>query len=838
MSSCCACSESPCPADPTAGEWFRLAVAGLVAGQSMIFGLAVNLSPPSGPARLILHGVLAVSAVLVFLLAGLPVWREAVAALRRGRIVIEQLFLVGMAGAFGASIHSTITGYGHIYYEVVAILVAIYTFGRLIGERRRRAALDAARALGEEFDVCERMLPDGLTETIRAREIVAGDRLVVRAGAAIPGDGEILEGVGFVRETSLTGEPFPVVKRPGDSVLAGSFSVDGLFTVRSSVTGQTRRLDALLATVRAAQDRPSQLQREADRLVAWFLPSVLVVSAATFAFWTWREGWTAGLFHALSVILVACPCSMGLATPVGIWSALAALATRGVIPRDGNLVERLAKTDTVVFDKTGTLGEEELERVDFVQAEGMDRQALLLAVAALEASSNHPVAGTFRQAGVSAVPVEAIPGAGIGGMVDGAMIRVGNEELVPGEEWPAARELASRLKGTSSHLVYVVKDGRVAGVALLREKLRDAAMASIRELESLGIRCEVMTGDRAEAAARHGLPNVHAGLAPEEKAGLVDALKQGGRRVLFVGDGVNDAPAMAVADAAFSIGSGSALARETSSAEILDLAAIPFAIDRCRRAVHAIRSNLLFAAAYNVVGILLAAAGILHPVAAALLMLASSFTVTWRALRQTGGAVRKPLPFHPGKIAACLALALQGPAIVYLGGFHGGTALGFVLLFLVTAAVAVFWFARRPMEPFGAMAFEMFSFGGLAMLAGWWADAGFAAVVRDGVCLCGCATSNMGLGLFAKVSWMDASMVAASVPAVFLEKPARGRVWCWLAGLAGMLAGMETASWVMSFVPVNRPQAVFFATYGAMIFGMCLGMLAACGLWRKWRKEK
>jgi len=335
------------------------------------------------------------------------------------------------------------------------------------------------------------------------------------------------------------------------------------------------------------------------------------------------------------VVVVACPCSMGLATPVGIWSALAALAKRGVIPRDSNLVERLARTDAVVFDKTGTLGEEELERVDFVHAAGEDRQELLCGVASLEASSNHPVARAFRIAGAGPVPTTAMPGAGIEGTVDGSLIRVGNFDVVPTGQQTAARELAARLKGTSSHLVYVVRNSRIAGVALLREKLRDSAHDAIREIEALGLRCEVMTGDRAEAAAIHGLPNVHAGLTPDGKAALVASLKAQGRRVLFVGDGVNDAPAMAESDVAFSIGTGSALARETASAEITDLQAIPFAIARCRHAVRAIRGNLLFSAAYNVIGLLLAATGLLHPVAASLLMLTSSFIVTWRALRET-----------------------------------------------------------------------------------------------------------------------------------------------------------------------------------------------------------
>ncbi len=820
----------------------RLAIAGLVAGQSMIFGLAASISPPTGTARLVIHGALAVSAVAVFLLAGLPVWREAVAAARRGRIVIEQLFLAGMLAAFGASVHCTLTGYGHVYYEVVAILVAIYTFGKLLGEKRRRAALDAARTLGAEFDIAELLACDGTTRRVRAASIEVGDRILVRENAAIPNDGVIEEGTAFVRETALTGEPFPVVKRPGDFVMAGSYSVDGLLSIRATVAGTARRLDALLESVKAAQERPSDLQREADRLVAWFLPAVLTIAVATFVFWTWRESWIVGLFNSLAVILVACPCSMGLATPVGVWSALAALAGRGIFAKDSNLVEQLAGVDTVVFDKTGTLGEEELERVDFVEAPGQNRTTLLADIASLEASSNHPVARAFRASGAASVTTTLLPGAGIEGAVNGCQLRVGNIDVVPLGERANAEKLAATLRGSGggSHTVFVVADGRVVASALLRERLRDSARAAISELEQMGIRCEVMTGDRAQAAAAHGLPNVQAGLSPDDKARAIRALRADGRRALFVGDGVNDAPAMSEAHAAFAIGSGSELARETATADLNsgDLSAVPFAISRSRQALRAIRGNLRFAAAYNAIGIALAVTGILHPVAAALLMLASSFTVTWRALSPSEAPLKKARAGIPWRVVLpATALALQGPAIVYLGGFHGFTAAGFVLLFLITGVACGVWLARRAFSPFAEMALGMFSIGGLAMLGGWWADAGFAAVVRDGACLCGCVKSNMGLGLFAKINWMDVSMLAASVPGMMIERNPRNRWTCWLAGVVGMLVGMEAAAWLMTLIPMTMPHVNFFGTYGAMMFGMCLGMILACGTWQNWRAK-
>ncbi len=866
MPTCCHCEELPHARDAADGtgtrtwDWMRVAFAGLVAAQSMIFGLAVNLSPPAGRARLVLHLALALSALIVFALVGWPLLRAAATAALKGWIVFEQLFMLGILGAFGASIHSTLTGEGHVYYEVVAILLTIYTFGRIIGERRRSAALDAARALGREFETCEKLLADGSVVTTPVAAIRPGDVVLAPAGGGIPIDGVVVDGVAFVDESSLTGEPFPVVRRAGDSVHAGCHAVDQALKIQATSAGTDRRLDDVLSRVRLAQAGASHIQREADRLVAWFLPVVMLASLATFAAWTAHEGWVAGLFNALAVILVACPCSMGLATPIGIWSALADLARRGVVANTSDLVEQLAKVDAVVFDKTGTLGEETVEIIDFVSAPGIDRESLITEVAAVESTSGHPIARAFR----SSVPmafareISVIPGGGIQGWVEddlgGAHLAVGNTSIVPAAGRAAAESLKRSLRGAdaASHEVYILRDGKVAGIALLRERLRASARAVISELESAGITCAVLTGDRAEAAAVHGLPNVHAGLSPADKVERMRAIA-GNRRALYVGDGVNDAPAMAWAAASLSIATGSPLARQTAMGEVLggDLASIPYAIARSRAAIRAIRHNVYFAAAYNVIGIGLAAAGILHPVAAALLMLASSFTVTWRALRALRGeptlARPRTLPRPPardlaGSGALCAGIAVQGPVIAHLGAFQGMTAAGFVALFAAAAAVAFFWLRRRRFERQAEMALGMFSLGGVAMLAGWWADAGFGAVVRDGVCLCGCANSAMGLGIFAKANWMSAGMVVASLPALALESRETrrwsARLGCWLVGLGGMLVGMQGAAWLMAQLPTTNPQVHFFATYGAMAFGMVLGMTAACGAWNRMNSRR
>lgn len=635
-------------------DWIRLGVGAVVAGQSMVFGLAVNLSPPDGPTRLILHAVLAAAAVIVFLLVGGPVVAEAARGAFARRVNVEQFFLLGMAGAFGASVHSTLTGQGGIYYEVVAVLLAIYTLGTLVGAKRREAALASAEAYRRGFATAVVRTCCGHEREVPVGDVGAGDTVVVRPGAGVPVDGVVSRGVGYVREAAVTGEAFPVVKRPGDTVTSGSHAVDATLEIEATAGGGSRALDRLVAAVREAQSRPSRIQQEADRLVGWFLPVVLVVAGLTFAGWTWHSGWVTGLFHALAVLLVACPCAMGLATPIGIWSALGAMAGRGLVCQSGEMVERLARCDTVVFDKTGTLGDEDLGVTDCVTAPDVDRAALEAAVAAVEQESDHPVARAFRRwarpgDGARACellgPVRVEPGSGVAGTViqDGRRgeIAIGPPELAGESARHAA--LRDQLLDTGDagrgRRIVILRDGELAGLAVLRENLRETAAEAVRALGELGLAVHVMTGDSqanaADAAGIPGVATVRAGLGPEDKARAVRDLEAAGRRVCFVGDGINDSIAMSTAHAGIAMAGGSALAVSSAGAEIFggDLRRVPEAIGISRDVLAAIRGNLRFAAVYNALGMAVAAAGLLNPVIAALIMLASSVTVTWRALR-------------------------------------------------------------------------------------------------------------------------------------------------------------------------------------------------------------
>jgi heavy metal translocating P-type ATPase len=852
----------------------RLALAVVVAIQSMVLGLAINLSPPFGKARPILHGLLAALALLVFFLAGLPLLREAWARAREGRASIEQFFLVGIVGAFAASVHSSLTGQGATYYEVVAVLVAIHTLGSLLGERRRAEALASSGALRREFDTCT--LFRGETETrVPTASVKPGDRVLVRPGEGVPVDGRVAKGAALVRETPLTGEAFPVARREGDRVLAGSHVLDQAIVIEATAAGNARGLDALLTSVERARLRPSALQREADRITAWFLPVVLAVAAVTFVGWSLSGGWVKGLFNGLAVLVVACPCAMGLATPIGVWNALAALASRGLAAAGGDFIEKLAGVDVVVFDKTGTLSEEELRLVDFRVLPGVDRARLKARVAALQSGSAHPMARAFREWAATGAAaegkIETIPGTGIRGVVaeEGRnfLVELGNEGLLSAKDRAAFVPIrAERGAGAPwSHELFVKVDGQPAAVALLRESLRESALEAFADLDRMGLRVVVMTGDRPESVRGLAVGEIHASLSPMDKERLMETMRAEGCHALYVGDGINDSPAIGQAHASVALASGSALAREAADAQLCsdNLAAVPAAIAICRATVRGVRANLHLALAYNLVGIVLAAGGILHPVVASLLMMVSSLTVTGRALRFAQG-LRKaevpgsafqaprleekaeaPAPTKPetrnmkrprraAPVAFGVGLALLGPLLAFNAALPPALAGACILVFIMAGCALTQWMASGKAGELPAAMAGMFSFGTVGMVTGWMMDAGYGPIVRDGVCLCGCAKSVLGLGIVSPFNWMHGLMGLGCLPAAAMlagdGAPTRA-AWASFGRnsffcLAGMLLGMQVAVWMMSMVRVAQPQVHFFLTFAGMSLGMFAGMLA------------
>ncbi len=615
--------------------WLRVGIGVAVAAQAMVFSLAVNLTPAEGAGYWLVHGGLLASALATLVFLGRDLLGEAWSALRARRVSIDLLFLVTLLGALGGSITSTLTGTGSVYYEVVAVLIVVHTLGKMAGARSRAAALRAADAVAEKFERCRVRTDDGGEMEMPAAGLRGGERVIVSPGGAICADGEIIEGTSYVEEAALTGEWRPVARGPGDKVWAGTHAVDGRLIVRA--TPGPRRLDEMLRAVAEARLAPSTLQTQADRLMAWFLPVVVGVSLATFAgWWLWAgAAWERAVFNAMAVLLVACPCAMGLATPVAVWGGLARLARMGIVARSGDFLATLARVDTVCFDKTGTLSEERLavKGWHFSAAWAAREREIRRAVAEVERGLPHPVARALCETSVgggeastraSVGGLRVFAGKGVQAEVAGlGVVRVGEREFCGGAGDPG-----------EGKIVWVAVDGAPAAWVELGEAWRVGLPETLAGLRALGLELEVLTGDGGAPAAIEGAP-VRAGLTPSAKAERMRTLGGEGKTVLFAGDGVNDAAAMGAAACSLGLRGGSELARASAAAVCAgeDLRRLPEAIEVARRVVGGLRGNLLFAASYNAAGMALAASGMLHPVAAALLMVGSSVWVGVRAIR-------------------------------------------------------------------------------------------------------------------------------------------------------------------------------------------------------------
>lgn len=618
--------------------WLRIGVGLAVAAQAMVFSLAVNITPADGAGYWVVHGGLMASAVLVLVFLGRDLTGSAWAAIRQGRVSIDLLFLVTLLGALAGSLVSSFARTGSVYYEVVAILIVVHTAGKMLGARSRLAALHAVDRTREAFERCRVRGADGVVRETAVVELRGGEKVVVAPGGPICVDGRVVSGVAFVQETSMTGEWAPVSKGPGDAVWAGSHTVDGELEITAAAG--PRALDGVLRAVAEARMAPSQLQAQADRLMRYFLPVVIGTSALTGWFWAGRVEWSEALFNAMAVLLVACPCAMGLATPVAVWGGLARLARFGLVARSGDFLDVLARTDMVAFDKTGTLSTERMTVTGWASAPGWsgDREVWLrAAVAALESDLHHPVAEALKsaceaarnQSEASLVVAErrVVAGRGVIGVVDGRRVAVGEWAL---HGWAGAAPVGSGKR------IFVAVEGEWAATVTLGEEWRAGLGEVFEELGAMGVAAEVLTGDPHPPT---GLAvTVRGGMTPAEKTARIQELNAAGRVVVLVGDGVNDAAAMSAAAAGIALRGGSDLARAAATAVFAgdDLRFLPAAIRLARDVRRGVRGNLWFAFSYNAVGMALAAAGLLHPVVAALLMLGSSALVAVRALRSAG----------------------------------------------------------------------------------------------------------------------------------------------------------------------------------------------------------
>jgi Cu+-exporting ATPase len=579
-------------------------------------------------------------------------WRfydGAYKALRGGGANMDVLVALGTTMAWAFSTVVTLWGldHHHVYFEASAAVITLVLLGKLLEARAKAKTTAAIASLIRLQPQTARVDRDGVLVEVPVDQLMPGDVFVVRPGDRVPVDGAVIDGASSLDEAMLTGESMPVAKHAGDSVFAGTANGEGMLRCTATGVGEHTLLAGIVRLVAEAQGSKAPVQRLADQISAVFVPVVCAIALLTLAGWWFFAGdFTQALVNAVAVLVIACPCALGLATPTAIMVGTGQGASAGILIRNAEALERAGKLTALAVDKTGTLTEGRAELRQIAAFGLADDEALALATA-LEQGSEHPLAKAFiREAnarGVAVKPVSdfsATPGHGVSGRVDGRSLRLG------GLSWlgVAADQLIAAMQADGMTVVALQEQSAGSGPPLLAifgvaDAVRPTSSAAVAALQGLGVQLTMLTGDgerTAQAIARQvGIDQIRAGVLPADKAAAVQGLRQDGALVGMVGDGVNDAPALAAADVSFAMGAGSDAAIEAADVTLVrsDLRAVADAISLSRATLGKIRQNLFFAFIYNVLGIPLAAAGLLNPVVAGAAMALSSVSVVSNSLR-------------------------------------------------------------------------------------------------------------------------------------------------------------------------------------------------------------
>jgi Cu+-exporting ATPase len=576
--------------------------------------------------------------------AGRHFYARAWAAFRHHSADMNTLIAVGTGAAFLYSLSVTLAGgwfaargiEPQVYYEAVTWIIALILLGNLLEARAKGQTTSAIRKLIGLRPATARVLRNGQEVETDLAHLRPGDQVVIRPGEKLPADGTVLEGSSHVDESMLTGEPMPVAKEPGDTVIGGTLNRNGAFQFRVERVGRDTVLSRIVRLVQQAQGSKAPIQRLADRISAVFVPIVLSIAVATFVIWFDlgpSPSYLHGLASAVTVLIIACPCAMGLAVPTAVMVSTGRGAELGVLIKGGEVLQRSEAVDTVVFDKTGTITAGRPMVRSVVLAPGVDaglagdETGLLQLAAAVERRSEHPLADAVvadaerrGAAPLAATAFESLTGRGIVGMVEGRRVAVGNTALVRdlGGDPAVLADQSARLGAEGSTPVFVMVDGRVAGLIAVADPVKPTSRQAIAELERLGIDTVLLTGDdrrTAEAVARAvGIQRVLAEVLPDRKLQEVHRIQEQGKVVAMVGDGINDAPALAQADVGIAMGTGTDVAIEAGAITLMrgDPRGVVTAIALARRTMRLIRQNLFWAFIYNVIGIPVAA-GVLYP---------------------------------------------------------------------------------------------------------------------------------------------------------------------------------------------------------------------------------
>ncbi|MFN4143616.1 heavy metal translocating P-type ATPase [Aestuariivirga sp.] len=614
--------------------------------------------------RHMLHLFYFVLATIVQFGPGLRFYQKGIPALVRFSPEMNSLVVLGSTAAWGYSVVATFIpqvlpdGTANVYYEASAVIVTLILLGRLLEARAKGRTSEAITKLVGLQAKSARVVRGGEVVDLPLEEVMAGDVVQVRPGDRLPVDGVVLEGSSYVDESMITGEPIPVIKGEGAEVVGGTINKTGSFTYRATKVGVDTLLAQIIRMVEQAQGAKLPIQALVDRITSWFVPAVMAAALATFLVWLVfgpEPALTFGLVNAVAVLIIACPCAMGLATPTSIMVGTGRAAELGVLFRQGEALQSLRGVAVVALDKTGTLTAGKPELTDFEVAEGFAPDETLALVATVEGASEHPIATAIAAAAKSRglelpglTGFEAVPGFGARGLAGGREVAVGADRymvklgLDPSVFAAAAEQLGHQGKTP----LYAAVEGRLAAILAVADPVKPSTPAAIAALHAMGLKVAMITGDNrrtAEAIARRlGIDEVVAEVLPEGKVETIRRLKSGGRHVAFVGDGINDAPALAEADVGIAIGTGTDIAIESADVVLMsgDLRGVPTAIGLSQATIRNIKENLFWAFAYNVL-LIPVAAGVLYPVNGMLLspmiaagaMALSSVFVVGNALR-------------------------------------------------------------------------------------------------------------------------------------------------------------------------------------------------------------
>lgn len=656
--------QSPCcrgvlrgtPGEEAAQILSRLMLNAFLAMMVMVLSLALysdfffaEWGESGQSVRSMLQAISMLFATPAVLLLALPILEDALFTWQvYRRLTASALIALGSLAAYGLSVYATLTGQGHTYFETATMTLLLVTLGRWLDAKTQVEGNQALQQLLARTPVEARVLqPDGAWLHTAVEHLRVGDCVQVRPGEYFAVDGQVLSGEGSVDEASITGESAPAYKGPGHPVYAGTINLDGSFLVTAMQVGDDRVMGKLIRLLEESRLRRAPIEQLTDRVAGYFTPVVMLLAVATCLFWSWHVSFAWGLHTGLAVLLIACPCALGVATPLTIWAALGRAAQLGVLIRDSLTLEKLAHVRWVFFDKTGTLttGQPSLQEV--CCHEEITAPRLVQIAASLEQDSEHPLALAVCKAaeaqGIVPLAVEhfrALPGLGVTGSVDGQQVTIGSWRLVTQQQWhiPATLQHARKqLEDAGLTVVAIAWEQQVQGLFGLSETLRQQASPSVTALQEQGVHLHVLTGDShaaGQALAQQLGVVVSSELLPPDKVTMIeDAEKRG--PVAMVGDGLNDAPALARATVGMALGCGTDITREAADIRLIgnDLTQIPWTVALARRTYRIIAWNLAWGFFYNVLGVAMAMAGRLHPVLAALAMVLSSALVVGNALR-------------------------------------------------------------------------------------------------------------------------------------------------------------------------------------------------------------